>query len=294
MIQEKQMKAAKHYRELTKEEKKLYWILQGINLTYYAGLLGYVTYTSPDYYGPKGPSIFMLALILPGFIGGILQLVKFYQVKRNIRLKVVSLELLIGFIIIFFIGSRNNIRWPVRAGIVVLYAVLFNYYYLKMLYAHRLLKDKGESKKEEAVQAGQLKPAKYYWELTEEEKKFYKILQWGSAFFYGFALNFATHMSPAAGWQGPKGPLFFIMVLITPALIGITFQIMKYPLIKRSIRNKVFLLEMLIFVLIAIFISSNKNIPWIIKIGIILLDAVLFDYYYIKMLYAHKLLKDEK
>ena len=287
------MKAAKHHRELTKEEKKLYWILVGTILTYYAGLLGYVVYTSPDYQGARNPSIFMLALILPGFIGGILQLVKFYQVKRNIRLKVVSLELLIGFIIIFFIGSRNNIRWPVRAGIVVLYAVLFNYYYLKTLYSHRLLKDKDESKKEEAVQAGQLKPAKYYWELTKEEKKFYKILQWGSAFFYGFALNFATHMSPAAGWQGPKGPLFFIMVLITPALIGITFQIMKYPLIKRSIRNKVFFLEMLAFVLIAIFISSNKNIPWIFKVGTIILDAVLFDYYYIKMLYAHKLLKDE-
>lgn len=294
MMQEKQMKAAKHYWELTREEKKLYWILQGINLTYYAGLLGYVIYASPDYYGPKSPSIFMLALILPGFIGGILQLVKFYQVKRSIRLKVISLELLIGFVIIFFIGSRNNIQWPVRAGIVVLYAILFNYYYLKMLYAHRLLKDKDESKKEEAVQAGQLKPAKYYWELTEEEKKFYKILQWGSAFFYGFALNFATHMSPAAGWQGPKGPLFFIMVLITPAVIGGVLQIIKYPLIKRSIRNKVFFLEMLAFVFIAIFISSNKNIPWIFKVGIIILDAVLFDYYYIKMLYAHKLLKDEK
>ncbi len=294
-MQEKQMKAAKHYRELTKEEKKLYWILVGIIFTYYAGLLGYVIYTSPNYYGPKSPSIFMLALILPGFIGGILQLVKFYQVKRSICLKVVSLELLTGFIIIFFIGSKsNNIQWPVRAGIVVLYAVLFNYYYIKMLYAHRLLKDKAESKKDKAVQAGQLKPAKYYWELTEEEKKFYRIFSWGSAFFYGFALNFATHMSPAAGWQGPKGPLFFIIVLITPALIGGVLQIMKYPLIKRSIRNKVFFLEMLAFVLIAIFISSNKNIPWIIKIGIILLDAVLFNYYYIKMLYAHKLLKDEK
>ena len=294
MMQEKRMKAAKHYWELTKEEKKLYWILQGINLTYYAGLLGYVTYTSPDYYGPKSLSIFMLALILPGFIGGILQLVKFYQVKRNIRLKVVSLELLIGFIIIFFIGSRNNIRWPIRAGIVVLYAVLFNYYYLKTLYSHRLLKDKDESKKEEAVQAGQLKPAKYYWELTEEEKKFYKILQWISVFFYGFAGSFATYMSPATRMQdGPKNIVTFT-VLIAPFVIGVILQIMKYPLIKRSIRNKVFFLEMLIFVLIAIFISSNKNIPWIIKIGIILLDAVLFYYYQIKMLYAHKLLKDEK
>ena len=288
------MKAAKHYRELTKEEKKLYWILVGIIFTYYAGLLGYVIYTSPNYYGPKSPSIFMLALILPGFIGGILQLVKFYQVKRSICLKVVSLELLTGFIIIFFIGSKsNNIQWPVRADIVALYAVLFNYYYIKMLYAHRLLKDKDESKKEEAVQAGQLKPAKYYWELTEEEKKFYKILQWISVFFYGFAGSFATYMSPATRMQdGPKNIVTFT-VLIAPFVIGVILQIIKYPLIKRSIRNKVFFLEMLAFVLIAIFISSNKNIPWIIKIGIILLDAVLFDYYYIKMLYAHKLLKDE-
>ncbi len=288
------MKAAKHHRELTKEEKKLYWILVGTILTYYAGLLGYVVYTSPDYQGARNPSIFMLALILPGFIGGILQLVKFYQVKRNIRLKVISLELLIGFIIILFIGSRNNIRWPVRAGIVVLYAVLFNYYYLKMLYAHRLLKDKDESKKEEAVQAGQLKPAKYYWELTKEEKKLYRILQWVNVFFYGFAGSFATYMSPATRMQdGPKNIVTFT-VLIAPFVIGVILQIMKYPLIKRSIRNKVFFLEMLIFVLIAIFISSNKNIPWIIKIGIILLDAVLFYYYQIKMLYAHKLLKDEK
>ena len=118
------------YSDLTENEKKFYWINIGAGGLVYGSILGYAFLVHKEAPINNPQMFFIFGILIPAFIGGILNLKKAMSVNRKIRKSIIPIEtaVIVGLIIV--IGSTKVPDYIEYYTVVITGTVFGIYYYI--------------------------------------------------------------------------------------------------------------------------------------------------------------------